>query len=153
MSVEERLRDVDTTQDGEPFLVMELLEGESLARKLKKGRVELEEGLRLIAEQTVFAYACSTAANGPGERIGKYEIIRELGRGGMGIVFEAEQQSLARRVAVKVLPKQALLDDKHLRRFEREARIFTISNITRNVSSGRTGRIRRHGQDCPTCRG
>ena len=57
------------------------------------------------------------------ERLGDYRIIREIGRGGMGVVFEAVQESLGRRVAVKVLPRQALLDPKHLRRFHREARI------------------------------
>ncbi len=57
------------------------------------------------------------------ERLGDFRIIREIGRGGMGVVFEAEQESLSRRVAVKVLPRQALLDPKHLRRFHREARI------------------------------
>jgi len=56
------------------------------------------------------------------ERLGDYRIIREIGRGGMGIVYDAEQESLGRRVAVKVLPKQALLDEKHLKRFQREAR-------------------------------
>jgi len=57
------------------------------------------------------------------ERLGDFRIVREIGRGGMGIVYEAEQESLGRRVAIKVLPRQALLDDKHLRRFLREARI------------------------------
>lgn len=56
------------------------------------------------------------------ERLGDFRVIREIGRGGMGIVFEAEQQSLGRRVAVKVLPRQALVDAKHLERFHREAR-------------------------------
>jgi len=56
------------------------------------------------------------------ERLGDLRIIREIGRGGMGIVYEAEQESLGRRVAVKVLPKQSLLDEKHLRRFRREAK-------------------------------
>ena len=56
------------------------------------------------------------------EQLGDLRIIREIGRGGMGIVYEAEQESLARRVAVKVLPKQSLFDAKHLRRFRREAK-------------------------------
>src|SRR5262249_42151076 len=49
-------------------------------------------------------------------------ILREVGRGGMGIVYEAEQESLGRRVALKVLPSHSLLDPKHQRRFQREAR-------------------------------
>ncbi len=55
-------------------------------------------------------------------RLGDFSLIRELGRGGMGVVYEAEQVSLARRVALKVLPAGALSDPRHTRRFEREAR-------------------------------
>tara|TARA_R110002049_G_scaffold72490_7_gene187547 strand:- start:124527 stop:127052 length:2526 start_codon:yes stop_codon:yes gene_type:complete len=55
------------------------------------------------------------------EKLGDFRLVREIGRGGMGIVYEAEQQSLGRRVAIKVLPKQSLLDDDALRSFSREA--------------------------------
>ena len=55
-------------------------------------------------------------------RIGEYRLLREVGRGGMGVVYEAEQESLGRRVALKVLPSGALTDSKQVRRFEREAR-------------------------------
>src|SRR5207237_1266296 len=58
----------------------------------------------------------------PLERLGDYRIIREIGRGGMGVVYEAEQVSLGRHVALKVLPKQLLLDARTKRRFEREAK-------------------------------
>ncbi len=58
----------------------------------------------------------------PPDRLGDYRIIREIGRGGMGIVYEAVQESLARRVAIKVLPQLAILAPRHLQRFDREAR-------------------------------
>ncbi len=55
------------------------------------------------------------------KRLGDFDIIREIGRGGMGIVYEAKQISLGRRVALKVLPFAAVLDRKQIARFEREA--------------------------------
>ncbi len=55
-------------------------------------------------------------------RIGEFLLLREVGRGGMGVVYEAEQESLGRRVALKVLPSGALTDSKQIQRFEREAR-------------------------------
>lgn len=53
--------------------------------------------------------------------LGDFQIVREIGRGGMGIVYEAVQLSLGRRVALKVLPFAATLDERHLRRFKNEA--------------------------------
>jgi WD40 repeat protein/serine/threonine protein kinase/tetratricopeptide (TPR) repeat protein len=58
----------------------------------------------------------------PLKQLGDYRIIREIGHGGMGVVYEAEQVSLGRHVALKVLPSQALADAKQKRRFEREAK-------------------------------
>ncbi len=54
-------------------------------------------------------------------QLGDYRILREIGHGGMGTVYEAEQISLGRRVALKVLPLAALLDPRLLRRFKQEA--------------------------------
>src|SRR5262249_56247720 len=62
------------------------------------------------------------AADGPPERLGEYRIVREIGRGGMGVVYEAVQESLGRRVALKVLPPGALGHARHIQRFQREAR-------------------------------
>ncbi len=56
-----------------------------------------------------------------GKRLGDFELIREIGRGGMGVVYEARQISLNRRVALKVLPPGLGLTDQAVKRFEREA--------------------------------
>jgi serine/threonine protein kinase/tetratricopeptide (TPR) repeat protein len=53
--------------------------------------------------------------------LGDFRILRELGRGGMGLVYEAEQLSLGRRVALKVLPFAATMDHRQLQRFKNEA--------------------------------
>jgi serine/threonine protein kinase/tetratricopeptide (TPR) repeat protein len=53
--------------------------------------------------------------------LGDFRIVREVGRGGMGVVYEAVQISLARRVALKVLPFAAALDPRQLQRFKNEA--------------------------------
>ena len=56
-----------------------------------------------------------------GRTLGDYRLLREVGRGGMAVVYEAEQVSLGRRVALKVLPFAAVLDPKQLQRFKNEA--------------------------------
>jgi serine/threonine protein kinase len=53
--------------------------------------------------------------------LGDFRIIREIGRGGMGVVYEAEQISLRRPVALKVLPFAGMIDPRHLQRFQNEA--------------------------------
>src|SRR5262249_13792560 len=56
------------------------------------------------------------------QQLGDFRILREVGQGGMGVVYEAEQVSLGRHVALKVLPRKMLVDARAKRRFEREAK-------------------------------
>ncbi len=58
----------------------------------------------------------------PSATLGDFRIERELGRGGMGVVYEAEQLSVGRKVALKVLPYAAMLDKRQVARFQNEAR-------------------------------
>jgi eukaryotic-like serine/threonine-protein kinase len=60
--------------------------------------------------------------------LGDFRIVRELGRGGMGIVYEAEQISLSRMVALKVLPVNSGLGPKPLARFQIEAQVAALLN-------------------------
>jgi serine/threonine protein kinase/Flp pilus assembly protein TadD len=85
----------------------------------------LVPALHLLADLGSSVGSGVEAAVGPGEEVrgtlGDFHIIREVGRGGMGIVYEAEQMSLSRRVALKVLPFAGTLDAKQLQRFKNEA--------------------------------
>src|SRR6185436_13064706 len=57
-----------------------------------------------------------------GRRLGRYEILAQLGAGGMGEVYRARDERLDRQVAIKVLPDAFAQDSDRLARFEREAK-------------------------------
>ena len=89
---------------------------------------ELSDSIRylfptlLVMEQPATPHGTSHSETRVRERLGEFHVLREIGRGGMGVVYEAEQQSLARRVAIKVLGAGLLSSDVQVERFRREAK-------------------------------
>ena len=91
-------------------------EMEAAIRELFPALIEverIEQALEIPATQAVPL---------PMDRLADFRIVGEIGRGGMGVVYEAEQISLGRRVALKVLPMMMKRDARALARFRREAR-------------------------------
>jgi WD40 repeat protein len=85
--------------------------------------VALMEKIALVQEVEESPQTAAAQETVPPQQLGDYRLIRAIGHGGMGIVYEAEQVSLGRHVALKLLPRKLLADVKHRRRFEREARL------------------------------
>jgi eukaryotic-like serine/threonine-protein kinase len=83
--------------------------------------VAMMEQLRPRCEDAVTLQAVEAHPERPPERVGEYRIVREIGRGGMGVVYEADQVALGRRVAIKVLPGRLVSNEKLRERFRREA--------------------------------
>ena len=113
--------DIEPFVAGYPKIARELREHLSGLQFIHTARPQIapaecsiEHGSRESGDST------SDVAHGD-RRLGDFRLIREIGRGGMGVVYEAEQISLGRRVALKVLPFAAVLDQRQLKRFENEA--------------------------------
>lgn len=85
----------------------------------------LAEGLRGVFRTLDFVETTSRTLHAatlePGQMLGEFRIVRVVGRGGMGVVYEAVQVPLQRRVALKVLPPGAMLSETASERFSREA--------------------------------
>ncbi len=109
--------------DADSFAAQHPAHAEELRRLLPAARALADLG-NSTAPRSATDSAEMPAA--PQRRLGDFRIVREIGRGGMGIVFEAEQISLGRRVALKILPSTAALDEKQLQRFKNEAQAAAL---------------------------
>jgi WD40 repeat protein/serine/threonine protein kinase len=107
--------------DVEAFAAAYPQQAEQLRRVLPTMLVLADLGRSASASGAAPPSAGADSELSPGV-LGDFRIIREVGRGGMGIVYEAEQVSLGRRVALKVLPFAATMDPRQLQRFHNEAR-------------------------------
>jgi eukaryotic-like serine/threonine-protein kinase len=101
------------------------------ARRLPDRAAEIHDLFPALVEVELLEPAIDDRTNvytppapdlGHPDRVGEYRILRLIGRGGMGTVYEAVQESLGRHVALKLLPDEAVFDPIRLARFRREAR-------------------------------
>lgn len=110
-----------------------LIAGETLdIRQIRAEQPDVSE--ELIDQLRTFLGLAEDEGGSTTKAFGDYELIRVLGRGGMGIVYEAWQRSLERVVAVKVLPTGVVADPKSVIRFKREAQISAKLRHTNIVS-------------------
>lgn len=100
--------------------------------KLLAAHPDLAEELGRYLDGMDFLHASGDATK-PGKRLGDFHILREVGHGGMGAVYEAEQISLHRRVALKVLRFGRVSDPEALERFQREAETVACLHHTNIV--------------------
>jgi serine/threonine protein kinase len=121
-------------QAGEPVDV------EAVAREHPQYAGQLRRllpALQVLADFSRSAEPAASPETAPPEEkltiLGDFRILREVGRGGMGVVYEAEQVSLRRRVALKVLPMAATLDPRQLQRFHNEAQAAACLHHTNIV--------------------
>jgi serine/threonine protein kinase/Flp pilus assembly protein TadD len=111
----------------ERLRVGESVDLESVIREHPQYGDELRKLVPAVAALAELDATQAQTSNGSASRpemegtIGEFHLLREVGRGGMGIVYEAEQLSLHRRVALKVLPFAAALDPRALARFQQES--------------------------------
>jgi serine/threonine protein kinase len=118
--------------DRDEFLARYPETGQSLAECLD-GLDFVHQAAPQLSQPAVIAGTASDAQIQPEGPLGDFRIVREVGRGGMGVVYEAVQISLGRRVALKVLPFAAAMDPKQLQRFKNEAQAAAFLQHTNIV--------------------
>ena len=119
---EERSAFLGQACGGDDLLCSEV---ESLLSSYEQEKSFMETPAAALAAQSLVKEESAALV---GQQLGRYQVVREIGRGGMGVVYLAQDVSLDRPVALKLLPKHLTSDPNRLRRFEREARAASALN-------------------------
>ncbi|MCA9213751.1 MAG: protein kinase [Planctomycetales bacterium] len=129
--------EIDAAEDRKAFIRQACSEDKELRAKLDK-MVTAHFGEDAFLDANNVADSVLPQIDVP-QAFGEFEVIREIGRGGMGIVYEAQQQSLNRRVALKVLSVGLDFSSKSIARFQREAEAAAKLHHTNIVPIHTTG--------------
>jgi serine/threonine protein kinase/tetratricopeptide (TPR) repeat protein len=112
---------IQLEQGSEPNLTQLCREHVALAPAIRHYVQSLRVIKHAVADQHSRSHDYLEQIDKINKQIGDFKIVREIGRGGMGVVYEALQVSLGRRVALKLLPFAAVLDQRQIARFQNEA--------------------------------
>src|SRR2546430_1608681 len=108
--------------------------GDNILREQVESLLALDDDAKDFMEFPALELAAGLIAQEPehsirtGTRLGPYEIVSSLGKGGMGEVYRARDTKLRREVAVKILPKEFAQDQERVGRFQRESELLAALN-------------------------
>ncbi|MEM9021205.1 MAG: protein kinase [Planctomycetota bacterium] len=129
-----------TERDAEMAGAMAMILSRVTSRDISEDQVkEFEASSRSEGDSIEALVGDSRLSDGRAPRLGDYELLAELGRGGMGVVYLARQSSLGRVVALKTLPGDLSSNERALARFRREMRVLGSCehpNIVKLLDSG-----------------
>jgi serine/threonine protein kinase len=124
---------VDHSPDGRTAYLDEVCNGDPQLRREVESMISSDESEGTFMDKPaievnarVLAEAGTTSQ--VGQQLAHYKILKEIGRGGMGEVYLAEDTKLGRRVALKLLPAYFTRDEQRVRRFQQEARAASALN-------------------------